>query len=466
MATAIRPEGATGYADEYRSKLVKPEEAVRVVRSGDWVEYGQFAVQAVALDKALAERKDELRDVKIRGTTRAMGIPEVVKVDPTTEHFAYHNLHFSATDRKLHDQGLCWFVPILYHEVPRYYRENCVVDVAMLPVTSMDQHGYFNFSLSNSFSRAICDKAKTVILEVNPNLPVCLGGREESVHISETDLIVEADWKVFELPVATPSEVDKKIAALIMDELEDGCCIQLGIGGMPNAVGAMIAQSDLKDLGIHTEMFCDSMVELAETGRMTGARKTIDRHKIVYTFCLGTQKSYNFLNRNPRCASHPVDYTNDPFVIAQNDNVVAINNCVEMDLFGQVCSESSGTRQISGTGGQLDFTYGAYRSRGGRAFLCMSSTFDKRGTSLSRIKPLLTEGTIVTIPRSMVSYVVTEYGIVNLKGMSTWQRAEAIVSLARPTFREPLIQEAEKMGIWRRSNRGPVGTSPRDLPDR
>ena len=449
------------YADEYKSKLVTPEEAVRLVQSGDWVEYGQFAVQAVALDKALAERKDELRDVKIRGTTRATGIPEVVKADLTAEHFAYHNLHFSSSDRKLHDQGLCWFIPILYHEVPRYYRENCAVDVAMLPVASMDQHGSFNFSLSNSFSRAICDKAKRLILEVNPHLPVCLGGKEESVHLSEADLLVEVDWKIPELPAAVPSAVDKKIAAIIMGEIEDGCCIQLGIGGMPNAVGSMIAQSNLKDLGIHTEMFCDSMVELAETGRVTGARKTIDRSKIVYTFCLGTQKSYDFLNRNPGCASYPVDYTNDPFVIAQNDKVVAINNCVEMDLFGQVCSESSGTRQISGTGGQVDFTYGAYRSKGGKAFLCMSSTFDKKGTSLSRIKPLLTEGTIVTIPRSMVSYVVTEYGIVNLKGMSTWQRAEAIVSLAHPDFREALIKEAEKMGIWRRSNRGSGSASPR-----
>ena len=180
------------------------------------------------------------------------------------------------------------------------------------------------------------------------------------------------------------------------------------------------------------------MVELAETGRVTGTRKSIDRSKIVYTFCLGTQKSYDFLNRNPTCASYPVDYTNDPFVIAQNDKVVAINNCVEMDLFGQVCSESSGTRQISGTGGQVDFTFGAYRSKGGKAFLCMSSTFDRKGASLSRIKPLLTEGAIVTVPRSMVSYVVTEHGIVNLKGMSTWQRAEAIVSLAHPDFRDML----------------------------
>ena len=440
------------YAEEYRAKLVTPEVAVQAVRSGDWVEYGQFAAQAVTLDKALAARKDELWDVKIRATTRILGVPEVVRVDPTAEHFAYHNLHFSGVDRKLHDQGLCWFVPILYHEVPRYYRECCQVDVAMLATAPMNQDGYFNFSLSNSFSKAICDRAKTVILEVNTELPVCLGGREESVHISEVDLVVEADWKVPELPAATPSDVEQRIARLIMGEIEDGRCLQLGIGGMPNAVGSMIAQSGLKGLGIHTEMLCDSMVELAETGRVTGARKTLDRFKIVYTFCLGTKRAYDFVNQNPGCASYSVDYTNDPFVIAQNEKVVAINNCVEMDLFGQVCSESSGTRQISGTGGQVDFTYGAYRSRGGKAFLCMSSTYDRKGAVVSRIKPLLTGGAIVTVPRSFVSYVVTEYGMANLKGMSTWQRAEAIISLAHPAFREDLIQEAERMGIWRRSS--------------
>jgi butyryl-CoA:acetate CoA-transferase len=441
------------YSEEYRAKLVTPEAAVQAVRSGDWVEYGQFAAQVVALDRALAARKDELRDVKIRATTRVHGTPEVVRADPTAEHFSYHSLHFSGVDRTLHDQGRCWFIPVLYHEVPRYYRQHCELDVAMLPTAPMDRDGYFNFSISNSFSKAVCDKAKTVILEVNPELPVCLGGNEESVHISDVDLVVEAGWKIPELSAVAASEVDQRIARLIMDEIEDGSCLQLGIGGMPNAVGSLIAQSGLKDLGIHTEMFCDSMVELAETGRVTGARKTLDRFKIVYTFCLGTKRAYEFVNRNPGCASYSVDYTNDPFVIAQNDKVVAINNCVEMDLFGQVCSESSGTRQISGTGGQVDFTYGAYRSRGGKAFLCLSSTYDGKGAVVSRIKPLLTEGAIVTVPRSFVSHVVTEYGMANLKGMSTWQRADAIISLAHPDFREDLIKDAEKMGIWRRGSR-------------
>lgn len=220
---------------------------------------------------------------------------------------------------------------------------------------------------------------------------------------------------------------------------------------MPNAVGAMIAKSDLKDLGIHTEMFVDSMVDMAETGVLTGARKNLDKYKIVFTFALGTQKTYDFINNNPLCATYPVNYTNDPFNIAQNDKVVAINNCVEVDLTGQVCSESRHTanKRYRRSG---DFTFGAYRFRGGKAFICMSSTFGKGGNVASRIKLILTPGATVTTLRTQISYLVTEYGIVNLKGMSTWQRAEAI-SLAHPQFREELIKGAEQNGIWRRSNK-------------
>ena len=440
-------------AQEYTSKLVKAEEAVRVVKSGDWVEYGQFGAQAVALDKALAARKDELRDVKIRATTRAVGIPEVVKADPTAEHFIYNNFHFSGVDRKMADRGLCWFIPILYHEVPGYYRNFIDLDVAMLAVAPIDEHGYFNFSISCSFSRAICEKAKRVIVEVNPNLPRCLGGREESVHVTEVDYIVEADWPIPQLAPPAATEIDRKIARSIMGELEDGCCVQLGIGGMPNAVGSLIAESGLNDMAIHTEMFSDPMVEMVEAGRVTGAKKNINVGKIVYTFALGTNKTYEFLHDNPQCATFPVDYTNDPFIIKQNDKAVAINNCVEVDLFGQVSSESSGPRHISGTGGQIDFTYGAYRSKGGKAFICFSSTFDHDGKIGSRVVPTLTPGTTVTVPRSMASHLVTEYGMVNLKGKATWERAEALISIAHPDFRESLVQEAEKLGIWRQSNK-------------
>jgi acyl-CoA hydrolase len=401
------------------------------------VEYGR-SPRAVALDKALAARKDELRDVKIRATTRIVGVPEVVRADPTAEHFAYHNLHFSGVDRKLHDQGLCWFVPILYHEVPRYYRENCQVDVAMLPTAPMNQDGYFNFSLSNSFSRAICDRAKTVILEVNPALPVCLGGREESVHISEVDFVVEADWNIPELPAANPNEVDKKIAGLIMGEIEDGSCLQLGIGGMP--VGS------IRPAGLMTWAFTEMFATWWSW--RNGARDRRQKHSTdsrSSTPLSWHQTAYNFQSE-PRCAPYAVDYTND------------LRDRAERRCGHQLRNDSAGLLGVVGhtpdrEQAPVDFTYGAYRSRGGKAFLCMSSTYDRQGTVVSRIKPLLTEGAIVTVPRSFVSYVVTEHGKANLKGMSTWQRAEAIISLAHPAFREYLIKGAEKLGIWRRGSR-------------
>lgn len=437
--------------EEYQKKLTTPEKAVSVVKSGDWVDYGSFTGQPVVLDKALAARKDELEDVKIRAVT-AVRMPEVVKVDPEARHFVYNNWHFSGLDRKLHDQGLCWYSPIIYNELPSYYRRFLEVDVAMIPVAPMDEKGFFNFGPQVSHTKAMLEKAKIIILEVNPKIPRCLGGLEEAIHISEVDTIVETEWELPQIQPVPPTELDNRIAGFIMPELINGSCIQLGIGGMPNAMGKIIAQSDLKDLGVHTEMMTEAFVEMVEAGRVTGARKQIDRYKLTYTFSMGTQKTYDFLHNNPSCAIYPVDYVNNPWIIAKNDNVIAINNCVEVDLFGQVCSESSGTRQISGTGGQVDFTLGAYHSQGGKSFICLESTYKaKNGEIRSRINPILTPGAIVTTHRAMVNYVVTEHGIVNLKGKSTWERAEALISIAHPDFRDDLIRDAEKIGIWRRT---------------
>ncbi|HHW44882.1 MAG: butyryl-CoA:acetate CoA-transferase [Thermoanaerobacteraceae bacterium] len=443
------------YQDEYKRKLVSADEAVKVIKSGDWVDYGQFAGQVVDLDAALARRKDELRDVKIRAVTRAAGVPRAVQEDPGQEHFIYNNWHFGGVDRKLHDQGLCYYIPILFREVPIYYREHMDVDVCMLAVTPMDEHGYFNFGLNNAATMAAIEKAKVVIVEVNQNMPRCLGGNQESVHISRVDYIVESsNWNVPELPPPKICECDEKIAGLIVEQIEDGSCIQLGIGGMPNVVGKLIAQSDLKELGIHTEMMVDAMMEMYLAGKVTGRYKNIDKYKMVYTFAMGSRKLYDFLHNNPAAASYPVDYTNSPQVIAQNDRVVSINNAVEIDLYGQVCAESAGSRQISGTGGQVDYVEGAFLSRGGKSFICISSTFqDKKGQLHSRIVPTLSPGAIVTTSRSTVMYVVTEYGMVNLKGKSTWERAEALISIAHPRFREQLIKEAERLKIWTRTNK-------------
>jgi len=442
------------YRKIYKQKLVAPSEAVKVVKSGDWVEFGSFSGCVVVLDKALAARKDGLRDVKIRCATRIAGIPEVVKADPAGEHFLYNNWHFSAWDRRLSDQGLCSYIPMVYSELPDYYRNYIDVDVVMIPVAPMDRYGCFNFGPQVSHTMAMCEAAKTTILEVNPNMPRCLG-LEEAIHISRVDYIVEADYPIPELTPAIPGAIDKKIASLIIDQLADGCCLQLGIGGMPNAVGGMIADSDLKDLGIHTEMFVDSMVDMVEKGRVTGARKKIDRHKIVATIALGTQRTYDFINGNPMCAFMPVNYTNDPYVIGQLDDFISINSCIDVDLFGQINSESSGFRQISGTGGAICFARGAFRSKGGKGFVCMSSTFSHGGKVFSRIRPSLAPGSVVSIHRGTAPSVVTEYGIASLKGKALWQRAEALISIAHPDFREGLIRSAGEMGIWRKSNKRP-----------
>jgi len=441
-------------AEKYREKCVTPEHAVSVVRSGDWVDYGSFAAQPLVLDKALAARKDELRDVKIRSSTRIAGAPETVKADPTGDHFAYHSHFLSQHDRRLLERGLCWYIPIFFGDVPKCYQRFLHVDVAMPAVSPIDEDGYFHFSTSVAFTRAACEKARTVIVEVNQQLPRCLGGTGEKIHLSEVDMIVEADWPVPEIHTVQPTVPEEKIAARIVNEIEDGACLQLGIGGLPNAIGAMIACSDLKDLGIHSEMFTDAMVDMVQSGRVTGSRKNIDRGKNVYTFSLGTKRTYDFLHENRSCAAYSVDYTNDPFVIALNDKVVAVNNCIAIDLGGQVCSESAGARQVSGTGGQVDFLYGAHRSSGGRGFVCMTSTYAKRnGDAQSRIVPVLPPGSIVTTHRCLVSNVVTEYGKVNLMGKSSWERAADLISIAHPDFREELIREAEAMQIWRRSNK-------------
>ena len=251
-----------------------------------------------------------------------------------------------------------------------------------------------------------------------------------------------------------PTEVDVAVANLVVPQIPNGACLQLGIGGMPNAIGAMIAQSDLKDLSVHTEMYVDAFVDMAAAGKITGRQKSVDKGRQVFAFAAGSQKLYDYIHQNPDVMSAPVSYTNDVHVMSQIDNFISINNAIDMDLFGQGNAESAGTKHISGTGGQLDFAMGAYQSKGGKSFICMSSTMtDKEGILKSRIVPTLTNGSIATDPRSCVHYVVTEYGMVNMKGLSTWERAEAIIGIAHPQFREELIASAEKMHIWRRSNK-------------
>ena len=444
------------YEQEYQSKLTTAQEAVKAVKSGDWVDYTWCTNHPVALDKALAERGAELTDVKVRGGV-TMWMPEICKAEDAGAHFTWHSWHMSGIDRKIVAKGMGYFAPIRYSELPRYYRDmERPVDVVMMQVAPMDHHGNFSFSLAPSHLADICARAKCVIVEVNKNLPQVFGLTGTEIHISDVDMIVEGENPpVAEMGAgAPPTEVDRKVAQLIVEQIPNGACLQLGIGGMPNTVGSLIAQSDLKDLGVHTEMYVYAFVDIARAGKITGRNKAVDRGRQVFAFAAGTKKLYDYVDRNPDVMGAPVDYTNDVRVIAQLDNFISINNAIDMDLFGQVNAESAGLKHISGTGGQLDFVMGAYLSKGGKSFICMSSTVTgKDGSVKSRIVPTLTPGSIVTDPRSCAQYIVTEYGMINLKGLSTWERAEAIISIAHPDFREELIQSAEKMHIWRRNNR-------------
>ena len=443
------------YQKLYEEKLTTADEAVKAVKSGDWVDYGWCTNHPVALDKALAARKDELVDVKVRGGV-TMWMPEIAVAEDAGEHFSWNVWHMSGVDRKIVAKGMGYFNPMRYSELPRFYRENLSVDVAMLQVSPMDAHGNFNYGLAASHLADMLARAKVVIVEVNKNMPWVYGLNGSEINIKDVDFVVEGeDPPVAQLGAGgAPTEVDQAVANLIVPEIPNGACLQLGIGGMPNTIGAMIAQSDLKDLGVHTEMYVDAFVDISKAGKSTGQRKKLDKGRQVYAFAAGTQKLYDFVDRNPDVMAAPVDYTNDVRVLAQLDNFVSINNAIDLDLFGQVNAESAGTKHISGTGGQLDFVMGAYLSNGGKSFICLSSTVTgKDGSLKSRIVPTLTQGTIVTDPRSTIHYLVTEYGMVNLKGTSTWERAEKIISIAHPDFREDLIAQAEKMGIWRRSNR-------------
>jgi butyryl-CoA:acetate CoA-transferase len=438
---------------EYQSKLRTPEQAVQAVKSGDWVDYSCNVCFPTLLDAALAKRKDELWDVKLRGNL-IFGPIRVVEADPTREHFIYNSWHCSGYERKLCDMGLCNYIPMVFRNMVSYYRNHITVNVAMLAVTPMDKHGYFNLSCATGTARGVLEQADIVIVEVNEHLPRIFGGFDESVHISEVDFVVEGEHAPLpQFPVAEPTAEDVAIADLIVPHITDGATLQLGIGGMPNVVGARLAQSDLKDLGMHTELCGDAYYELYAAGKLTNQRKTFQRGKGVTGMVFGSQKLYDWVDQNPGVVVEPLEFVNAPETIAKLDNMVSINNCVAVDLYGQVCAQSAGLRHISGTGGQLDYLTGAPMARNGQAFICMTSSYvDKKGVRHSRIMPHF-NGDIVTDPRSQAFNLVTEFGLVNLAGRSTWERAEMLVSIAHPDFRDELIAAAEQQKIWLRSNK-------------
>jgi acyl-CoA hydrolase len=412
------------------------------VTSDTWLDYGAVLCQPDVFDKALAARKDELRNVKIRSciSTKPRA---VLEVDPGGGHFFMFSLHFSGYDRQKHDAGRCNYLPLNLGEVPDYYRRFIPpVDMVILKTCPMDSDGWFNFGAANLWHRAVIERAKIVIVEVSAGLPH-VHGRQNGVHIGEVDYLIDGDGlAVSELPNAPMNDVDRTVARLIAAEIEDGSCLQIGIGAMPNAVCRLLLDSGVRDLGVHTEMLVDGIAELHRAGRITGAKKALNRGKIVYTFALGSRDLYGLLERNPDFESHPVDYTNQPHIIMRNDRMVSINNTTQIDLQGQAASESDGHRHLSGTGGQSQFVRGAYASRRGKSFICLSSTYDKRGERRSRIVFELTPGNVVTTTRSDIMYVVTEFGMVNLKGKSVAERALALISIAHPEFREGLERQA------------------------
>lgn len=448
---------------EYKNKLISAEKAAELVKSNDIIDYGMFATKPVDFDVALSQRVGQLKNVCIRGTGTVPPFPAVIQNDPEQKSFMYFSWYFTLLDRMAGDKNLACHLPFNYHEATllAYHHRDLIhlkPRIWVAQVTPMDRNGCFNFGLGNSHNRGLALWADVCIVEVNENMPRCLGGNDEYIHISEVNYIIESkNTPVFttpKMPEASPEE--KKIAEYIMPHIEDGSCLQLGIGSLPNAIGEMIAKSDLKDLGIQSEMFCDAMVTMYESGKVTNAKKTFDINKSTYSFCLGTKETYDFIHDNPRTASCKVHHTNNPDFVAMNDKVVSINNIVEVDLLSQVCSETSGLRQISGTGGQLDFVIGAFHSKGGKSFLAFKSTYkDKQGNLHSRIKPLLKPGSVVTVPRTMVQYLVTENGIYNMKARSVWGRAECLINLAHENFREELIKSAQEMNIWSRTNKVP-----------
>ena len=440
----------TSYAGELKRKQVSAEEAAAKVKSGDWVEYGFGLGQNDLFDRALAARVEKLERVKIRGCL-AMRPRMAVEADAEARHVNYLSWYFSGLERKMHDRGLAHHIPMNFGEAPDYYRRFVEVDIAVLKTAPMDAQGFFNFGPSVTYLKAITETAKTVIVETDAAMPYVFGV-ENGVHINDVDYVLDAgagSMPELKNPAANP--VDQKVAELIAPEIPSGACIQIGIGAMPNAVCELLATAPIADLGVHTEMFVDSIVALYKAGKVTGAHKANNLYQMTYTFAAGSKDMYDFLDRNAACFAGPVDYTNLPHRIMQNDRVISICNAAQIDLTGQACSESAGIRQISGTGGQLQFVRGAYASRGGKSFMCIASTHERDGKRTSRIVARIDDSNIVTTPRTDVMYVVTEYGIVNLKGKSAPERARALISIAHPDFREDLERKAREYRLLSRT---------------
>jgi len=432
--------------NEFKHKFVSAETAAKAVRDGDWVDYGFGAGFPELMDRAIAARRDELHDVKIRGGLAIRPRIEVVECDPEQTAFHYYSWHIGDYERKLQSRGLVRFMPMILRQLPDLYRRHIRVDVACVPVSRPDENGYCGLGISNYAWRTIFENARTVIFEINEHYPRLQGvDGSHRVHLSEADYIVEGTHEP--LPVRSykdASPIDIQIARNVLAEIPDGAVLSLGVGGVPFTVAKMLAESDLTDLGCWTGTISDAFMDLHKAGKLTGARKSVGTGRATWNLAMGSQELYDWLDAEPDLF-HPgdVDYVHSPERMGGMENFVAIMGGVQLDLMGQENAESVGTRQLSGIGGQLDFLEGAFRSEGGKGFICINAARkDKEGNLKSNIVPFIPGGSTVSAPRTLIHYVATEYGVAKLSGLSLLERAEAMASVAHPDFREELLKYA------------------------
>ena len=432
----------TDYQKMYQEKLTTPDKIARQVQSGWLLGMDTATSQTPAIMTAIAEyiRSSDITGVKVQALLDAY--PFEFYTDPTLAgKMTGYSWFSSSAARKAVNAGYADIIPAYYRDFPTRIRTEYDYDAVCVEVAPMDRHGYFSLALNGSYIDAMLDKTKRIFLEVNDRQPRGLCG--SLIHISQVDAIVEYNHDLPVLPPVQLDEVSKTIGGLIAERIPDGACLQLGSGAIPDATG--MALKSKHDLGIHTEMFTDSMVELIECGAVNNSKKQIHRGKTVTTFAFGSQRIYDYIDDNPAVEILPVEYVNDPDVICQNDNMISINAAVEVDLFGQVCAESVGTKHMSGSGGQIDYVRGACQSRGGKSFIAFTST--AKGGTISKIKPILTPGAVVTTSKNDVDYIVTEYGVAHLRGRSLGERARQLIAIAHPDFRDELTFEAKKRGI-------------------
>ncbi|UCD05901.1 MAG: acetyl-CoA hydrolase/transferase family protein [candidate division WOR-3 bacterium] len=423
--------------DDYKAKLCSFEEAVSVVKSKDRVYVSGNAATPFRLTEALAQRKDKLSNVEI---THVLLLGDDPLSKPGMEpHFRHNSLFVGPADRTAVNDGRADYTPVFLYEIPTlFYKDLLPLDVAFLHVSPPDEHGFVSLGVECLASKAAAETAKIVVAQVNDRMPRTLG--DSFLHVSRFAKLVEVSDELPELNIPPFTEVEKKIGEYIASLVDDGCTLQLGIGGIPNA--ALKAMFSKRDLGIHTEMVSDGLIEAINAGVITGSKKTLHPGKVIATFYFGTKDLYDFIDNNPIFETHPTNYTNHPFIVGQNEKMIAINSAIEVDLTGQVCSDSIGTRIYSGFGGQVDFIRGAAQSKGGKPIIALPSS--TKNDTISKIVPTLQVGAGVVTTRADVHYIVTEHGIANLHGKNLNERAKSLIEIAHPNFRAELEEAAKK----------------------